>query len=92
MIDIITADKEVILFLIQGDKAKAILVSMKNTLERQTLLLFLLIKLNPPLVIKANLMLSFHLGDGLDQATKVLGRLFPQSSRQLIHASLLPVF
>ena len=41
MIDIIAADKEVILFLIQGDKAKAILVGMKNTLERQTLLLFL---------------------------------------------------
>ena len=61
MVDIITADKEVILFLIQSDKAKAILVGMKNTLERQTLLLFLLIKLNPPLVIKANLMLSFHL-------------------------------
>ena len=92
MIDIITADKEIILFLIQGDKAKAILVGMKNTLKRQTLLLFLLIKLNPPLVIKANLMLSFHLGNGLDQATKVLGRFFPQSSRQLIHAGLLLVF
>ena len=92
MIDIITADKEVILFLIQGNKAKSILVGMKNTLERQTLLLFLLIKLNQPLVIKAKLMLSFHLGDGLDQATKVLGRLFPQSSRQLIYAGLLPFF
>ena len=80
MVDIITADKEIILFLIQGDKAKAILVGMKNTLERQTLLFFLLIQLNPPLVIKANLMLSFHLGDGLDQVTKVLGRLFPKSS------------
>jgi len=56
MVDIITADKEIILFLIQGDKAKAILVGMKNTLERQTLLFFLLIQLNPPLVIKANLL------------------------------------
>ena len=92
MIDIITADKDVILFLIQGDKAKAILVGMKNTLERQTLLLFLLIKLNPPLVIKAKLMLSFQLGDHLDQGTKVLGRLFPQSSCQLIHAGLLLFF
>ena len=92
MIDIITADKKIILFFIQGDKAKAILVGMKNTLERQTLLLFLLVKLNPPLIIKANLMLSFHLGDHLDQGTKVLGRLFPQSSRQLIHADLLLFF
>ena len=92
MIDIITADKKIILFFIQGDKAKAIFVGMKNTLERQTLLLFLLIKLNPPLIIKANLMLSFHLGDSLDQGTKVLGRLFPQSGRQLIHTSLLLFF
>ena len=92
MIDIIAANKEIILFLIQGDKAKAILVGMKNTLERQTLLLFLLIKLNPTLVIKAKLMLSFQLGDGLDQGTKVLGRLFLQSSRQLIHAGLLLFF
>ena len=37
---------------------------------------------------KANLVLSFHLGQGFDQLTKILGPIFSQSLSQVIDSYL----
>ncbi len=87
MIDIITADKKIILFFIQGG-SQAILVGMKNTLTSNCLCFSR--KLKMPSSSKR--IVLFHWEIILGQGTKVLGRLFPQSSHQLIHADLLLFF
>ena len=73
MVDIVSADKEIILFFIHGYKTKAILMGPENPRHSRGFFFFFRGQANPAVPCKDQLSLAFHLGNQLNQLCKVFG-------------------
>ena len=73
MVDIVSADKEIILFLIHGYKTEAIFMGPKNPRYSRGFFFFFWRQANPAIPCKDQLPSAFHLGNQLNQFCKVFG-------------------